>query len=68
MCSSQTISRSTPTLDIAYISNAEEFVQHLMAVFLYLVHFPMLGNYEDEYDGHIVYFDDLQIIFYSPEI
>ena len=55
-------------LDVPYIEDLEGFLQHLMAMFEYLVTYPNVGDYNDNVDGHIVLFDDIEVIFLSPDI
>ena len=68
MCSSQSTKKEQIIFEVPYMENAQDFVQHLMAVFYYLVIYPTLGNYhEDEVDGHVVQFDGIDIYFFHPE-
>ena len=55
-------------MEVPYITNAEDLLQHLMALFYYLVDFPTLGDHEDNCDGHIVIFDGMEVIFFTPHM
>ena len=67
MCCSKVTLENDKIMEIAYISNVEEFVQHLMALFEYLVDFPTLGNYDDEFEAHVVNFDGLDVMFFHTD-
>ena len=65
MCYSTFNRKKGNDLEIPYISNVEEFIQHLFVVFYYLQQFPTHGDHADSYEGHIISFQDIDIIFYT---
>ena len=68
MCCATVTSKEEFIFEIPYISNVEEFLQHLMAMYYYLVVFPTLGTYDDNFDAHVVQFDDLEVQFFGPSM
>ena len=63
------IGKSRGRLQIPYIQNISDFIEHLKAIFDYLNHCPTVGeDYADEYDGHIIMFGDMEVTFYSQEL
>ena len=67
MCTSRVTSQNDEVFEIPYISNVQDFVQHLMAIFQYLVDYPTVGNYEDEFEAHVVNFDGLDVMFFHTD-
>ena len=65
MCSATSNSRHPSNLPVPYIANVEDFLQHLYAVFFYLHEYPVVGDYSDNYDGHVVMFQDVEITFFT---
>ena len=68
MCSSKTVCHSSGNLDVPYIEDLDQFIQHLMAILDYLVDLPTWGDYQDSYDGHTVMFEDLELTFFAPHM
>ena len=67
MCFAKSTSPSTDILEVPYMENADDFVQHLMATFFYLVELPNVGDYHDGFEGHVIMFGDLEIIFFTQD-
>ena len=67
MCCGKTT--SSCRLVVPYIQDVNEFIDNLMAMFDYLVDTPTMGDdYHDDYDGHVVVFDQIELIFYQQEL
>ena len=65
MCFSRTTLHQPEHLPIPHISNLEDLIKNLFVIFDYLQRLPVFGDYEDNYEGHIIVFDDLEITFFS---
>ena len=52
-------------MQIPFISNLDEFLQHLFVVFYYLEELPNIGDFNDNVEGHVVTFDDLEVTFFA---
>ena len=68
MCFSGTVSKEKEKLAVAYISNIDDFIDHLFAIFDYLYIYPTFPDYEDQYDGHVITFGDLEVTFFAQNI
>ena len=65
MCFAKNSRKHDSHLKVIYISTIEDFIQHLFATFNYLNEYPLIAEYGDEYEGHVVSFDDIDIIFFG---
>ena len=68
MCSPKRFTKESVSLQIVYISNLDDFIQHIFALFDYLNDFPVIGDYDDGFDGHIVIFDGMEVLFLGNEM
>lgn len=64
MCSSKTTYKEELIFEVPYIGSVEDFLQHLMAMYYYLVVYPTVGTDPDEFHAHVVMFDDVEILFF----
>ena len=68
MCCSKATRKEGLIMEVPYITNAEDLLQHLMALFYYLVDFPTLGDHHDNVDAHIVNFDGVELFFFPTDM
>ena len=68
MCFSKTTRKEQLIMEVPYITSAEDLLQHLMAIFYYLVECPTLGDHHDNFDGHVVIFDGIELMFFPSEV